>query len=126
MLDTQSISGSRRALVVVLAALALLAGALFISATKASASISECPESAVCVWENNNFTGKFSYWEAGNEGCHTHEFNPKIRSGDDRTTKNVRFGGWGTIRPLEPPFKTTFQLAAGENPVTGEICWPVS
>lgn len=104
----------------------MLAGALFISAPKASASLSQCPESAVCIWENNNFTGEFSFWSGSETGCHNHVKNPKIKSGEDRTLQNVRFGGWGTIRPLEPPFKTTFQLAAGENAITGEICWPVS
>jgi hypothetical protein len=120
-----SVSIPRNTFLGALAALSLFAAALLIHAPQASASLSQCPESAVCIWENNNFTGEFSFWSGSEEGCHNHVKNPKIRSGEDRTLKNVRFGGYTTLHPLEPPFKTTFQEPAGENPVTGEICWPV-
>jgi Peptidase inhibitor family I36 len=120
-----SISIGRKAFLGALAALALLTGALLTSAHKASASLSQCGETAICVWENNNFTGNFSWWHSWEEGCHSHDNNPKIRSGEDRSTLNVRFGGQVTLEPLVPPFYTTFQLAAGANPITGQICWPV-
>jgi Peptidase inhibitor family I36 len=110
----------RRTFLSALAALTLLAGALFVAAPKASAAKSECPENAVCVWQNTNFTGIFSWWPASNTGCHNHSSNPNLRSGWNRTGVNVRFGGRGTFGP-----NTSFQIGGGEPPLTGEICWPV-
>jgi Peptidase inhibitor family I36 len=102
-----------------LIALALLIGALLISAPKASASKSQCSERTVCVWENSNFTGKFSQWSEEETGCHPHPGNPKIRSGWNRSIIwNVRFGGQKTEGP-----GLSFALESGANPITGEICW---
>jgi Peptidase inhibitor family I36 len=102
-----------------LVALALLAGALFVAAPKASASKSQCSANTVCAWENSNFTGNFSQWAASDTGCHNHAGNPKIRSGWNRTGVNVRFGGAGVLEPGK-----AFELLSGD-PITGEICWPV-
>jgi len=103
-----------------LVALALLGGTLFVAVPDAFASKSQCSENTVCVWENSNFTGKFSQWAASETGCHSHEGNPRIRSGWNRTGLKVRFGGRFTLGP-----GLAFELGSGENPITGEICWPV-
>jgi peptidase inhibitor family I36 len=115
-----TLSVERKVLLGALAALALFAGALFASTPKASASLSQCPENAVCVWQNNDFTGEFSWWPASNEGCHNHASNPQLRSGWNRTSLKVRWGGSGL--PGVPG--ELWQLLSG-NSITGEICWPV-
>lgn len=115
-----TLSVDRKILLSVLIALALLVGALFAATPKASASLSQCSAGTVCVWENNNFTGNFSQWPASSEGCHSHEGNPQLRSGWNRTNLKVRWGGSGL--PGAPGEE--WQLLSG-NPITGEICWPV-
>jgi hypothetical protein len=107
-----------RAFLAAVAVLALLASALFIAAPTASASLSQCPENSVCVWQTKNFEGKFSHWSGSETGCKAHLDNPEIRSGWNRTGFNVRFGGKFTLGP-----NATFQLGTGEV-LTGEICWP--
>jgi hypothetical protein len=83
-------------------------------------SLSQCSSGTVCAWENSNFTGNFSQWPASNTGCHNHSGNPSIRSGWNRSPYNVRYGGGPTLPP-----GYAFEVNPGENPITGEICWPV-
>jgi hypothetical protein len=83
-------------------------------------SLSQCSANQVCAWANSDFTGNFSWWAASNTGCHNHAGNPSIRSGYNRTGYNVRYGGGPTLPP-----GYAFQLNPGENPITGQICWPV-
>lgn len=109
--------GTRNVFLSALAALTLLAGALFVAAPKASAAKSQCSANTVCAWENSNFTGNFSQWSAGETGCHNHAGNPNIRSGWNRIGSNVRYGG---VLILEPGF--AFEKPTG-NAITGEICW---
>jgi hypothetical protein len=108
----------RKALVSALVAFALVAGALFVAAPKASAGLDQCSPNTVCVWEGSNFNGNFSWWPAWDTGCHNHASNPNIRSGFNRTGYWVRFGGHGSFAP-----NTGFQLTSGS--ITGLICWPV-
>jgi hypothetical protein len=83
-------------------------------------SKTQCSANTMCVWENNNFTGTFSWWDESNTGCHNHANNPKLRSGWNRTNFRVRIGGTGVyLLPGE-----TFVVLEGSNPVTGEICFP--
>lgn len=113
-----TVLAARKAALGALAALALLAGAMFIGPTpKASASIGQCPEAVViCVWSQTNYEGNFSYWSAAEWGCHTHELNPNIRSVWNRTGLKVVLGGRGYSEPHErKPI---------EPAVTGLICWP--
>ena len=107
---------SRRTSLGALAALSLLIGALFATAPKASADLSQCPANAVCVWENSNYTGNFSQWAASDRGCHDHYFNPNLRSAYNRTGFSVQMGGWGNI-----PSGQTWSVTGGV--VTGQICW---
>jgi hypothetical protein len=100
-----------------LVALMLLAGALLIAIPKASASMSECPANSVCIWQNSNFSGALSIWSGEETGCHTHGANPNIRSGENRSSHKVRFGG---VIELEPGL--WFEKSGG-NAITGEICW---
>lgn len=104
----------------VLTALALFAGALFASAPKASASLSQCPENSVCIWELSGWTGEISHWPASNEGCHNHVSIPFFRSGYNNTSLKVRFGTAGVRAP-----GVAFYATAGEPSYSGEICWPV-
>jgi hypothetical protein len=113
----QNVSLVRRTVLGALAALALLACALFVAAPKASASLSQCSAGTVCAWENSNFTGNFSQWSASETGCHNHAGNPKIRSGWNRTGVTVRYGG---VIELGPGL--AFEKPTG-NAITGEICW---
>jgi Peptidase inhibitor family I36 len=108
---------TRKVSVSALVALALLAGALLIATPKASASMSECPSGAVCIWKNSNFTGPLSIWAASETGCHTHEANPEIRSGYNRSGHNVQFGG-----QIELESGLWFEKPGG-NAITGQICW---
>ena len=83
-------------------------------------SLGQCPANAVCAWSQNNYEGNFSWWPASDTGCHNHASNPYIRSGFNNTGYWVRYGGGPTM----PPY-TGFGLKAGENSITGLICWPV-
>ena len=109
---------ARKVFLSALVALTLLVGALFIATPKASASLEQCANGYVCVWELSNFSGAFSAWPASSTGCHSHINNPNIRSAWNRTGYYVRLGGWGTIGP-----GSSIQLNSGW--ITGEICWPV-
>jgi hypothetical protein len=113
----QNVSVARKTLLSALVALMLLAGAWAIATPKASASMSECPANSVCIWQNSNFSGALSIWSGEETGCHTHEANPNIRSGENRSKHAVRFGG---VIELEPGL--WFEKSGG-NAITGEICW---
>jgi hypothetical protein len=102
-----------------LCALALLAGALFVATPKASAGLEQCSANQVCVWENNNFTGNFSWWWRSDTGCHNHAGNPNIRSAYNRTDYLVRPGGHPDI--IRPGY--WWSLYSGS--ITGQICWPI-
>lgn len=114
-----NVSVAQRTFLSALAALVLLAGALFVAAPKASAAKSDCPANHVCAWEGYNYTGQLSYWAESNTGCHSHAENPKIRSLWNRSGYRVRYGGQGVFEP-----GAFASQNPGENPITGEICWP--
>ena len=78
----------------------------------------ECSTYTVCVWENPNFTGNFSWWNEFPKGCKSHESNPKLRSGWNRTGSTVQVGGTGIYLYYNEGFET-----AVNSPVTGQICW---
>lgn len=113
---TCNVSLARRTLLGALAVLALFAGALFVSAPKASASISECPSHSVCIWSGANFTGNFSHWAETNNGCKSHVENPKFKSGWNNTNLKVKFGTFGSTPPGE-------SFTTGGLAWEGEICW---
>ncbi len=105
-----------------LAALTLLVGALFLAAVaapKASAGLSQCSPTTMCVWEDTANTGRFSWWNASDRGCHDHRDNPNIRTAWNRTPYSVQLGGRATIAPgnlwTNGPNWNIF--------VTGVICW---
>lgn len=85
-----------------------------------ASSITQCPVNAVCAWSGNSFNGDFSWWRAGDTGCHNHVNNPQIRSAFNRTGFRVRFGGAAILGPSQTLF-----VSPGANPITGLICWPV-
>ena len=101
-----------------LAALALLAGALFVAAPKASAGAGQCSPTTMCVWQDIAFTGNFSWRYAEDRVCHDHLGNPEIRSAWNRTPYTVALGGKTTLAP-------TVQWSSGAawSYVTGWICW---
>lgn len=109
----------RTILLSALAALTLLAGALFVAAPKASASLKQCSEGTVCVWAGRNFEGKFDWWPASSTGCHNHEGNPEVRSIADWTGYKVEVVGRFTLESF-----TAVSLNSGEGPITSAICWP--
>jgi hypothetical protein len=80
-------------------------------------SKSQCSAHTMCVWEGIEFNGNFSQWPESNTGCHSHENNPKLHSGLNRTSYNVEVGGLG----LALPPGEFFQSGPA---VTGLICWP--
>jgi hypothetical protein len=109
---------ARKAFLSALVALALLAGALFVATPKASAGLGQCPANAVCIWQNSDATGNFSWWPASNTGCHDHINNPRIRTAFNNTANyRVRVGGAATIDPGV--------VYVNESGITGQICWPV-
>lgn len=112
----QNVSLARRTFLSALAALTLFAGALFVAAPKASASMGECASNHVCIWSGTNFSGTFSQWSVSENGCHNHIFNPKFKSGWNNTSLGVHFGNFGAT-PAGESF-TTGGLA-----FEGEICW---
>jgi hypothetical protein len=114
----RSVTVRQKALLGTLVALALLAGYLLLSAPKTSASMSQCPENSVCIWQNSGWTGEFSHWSASESGCHNHVKIPTFRSGWNRTNKNVIFGTRGSVPPGE-----AFSKTAGEPSIEGEVCW---
>jgi hypothetical protein len=99
-------------------AFALFVGALFVAAPKASAGLAQCPANAVCVWQNSDSTGNFSWWPASDTGCHSHVNNPNIRSVYNNTANYwVRPGAAMTVPPGA--------VYSRENPaITGDVCWP--
>jgi hypothetical protein len=60
---------ARKALLA-LAALVLLAGALFIAAPKASADQTDCPTNHVCFWSGETFGGARVAYSGGESGWH--------------------------------------------------------
>jgi Peptidase inhibitor family I36 len=112
------VAAVRTVFVSALAALTLLACALFVAAPKASASISECPENSVCVWAARNYEGQFSYWAASEKGCHNHANNKEIRSIANWTGHKVEVVGRFILEP-----DIGVSLNPGEGPITTAICW---
>jgi hypothetical protein len=102
-----------------LAALTLLAGALFVAAPKASASVSQCSGNKVCIWAGRNYEGKFDWWAASETGCHNHEGNPEVRSIYNKTAYNVEVYGRFILQS-----GIGVSLEPGEGPITSAICWP--
>lgn len=80
-------------------------------------SLTQCSAGTVCAWSTNNFEGTFSWWAASDTGCHSHENNPKLRSGWNRTSHFVWYGTLGV------PAGEGWTLNAGANPITGQVCW---
>lgn len=109
---------ARKVFLSALVALGLLAGTMFVATSKASAA---CPANSVCIYENNNLTGNSSVWSASDTGCHNHIRNPRILSGVNNTGVWVRFGG-----VIDMPPGVGFGLRPEHNPITGDICWPIT
>ena len=87
------------------------------AAEVAPLSLEQCSQGTVCAYENNNWSGQFSWWAGSDTGCHNHLGNPKIRSGWNRTQHFVWYGTVGV------PKGEGFWIPEGQNPVTGKICW---
>lgn len=109
---------TRNASLCALAALTLLVGAMSVATPKASASLSQCPANAVCVWEGRNYDGNFSWWPAWDTGCHNHAFNPNLRS--IWNNSNVWWVGFGSVA-----IGGNVQYSLPSGSVTTPICWPV-
>jgi hypothetical protein len=106
---------ARKLFLSALAALALLAGALFVATPTASANLGQCSENTVCLWANEDYTGNFSFWAASDRGCHNHEGNPSLKSVWNRTSNTIEIPGRG------------FRIAPGAHigwseAATGVIC----
>ncbi len=82
-------------------------------------SLEQCPQGSMCIWSNNDFTGSFSHWPGPETGCHSHTGIPKIKSAWNRTGYEVRMGGGPVLKSGD-----ALIVRAGENPITGEVCWP--
>jgi hypothetical protein len=87
------------------------------TAEMAPMSLSQCSQGTVCAWSTDNFEGNFSWWPGTPTGCKTHENNPKLRSGWNRTQHFVWYGTVGV-----PPGEG-WTLNPGANPITGQVCW---
>ena len=81
-------------------------------------SLSQCDPNKMCAWQNNNYTGTFSWWWQSDTGCHDHAGNPHLRSFWNRTAYTVRLGGWGNL-------PSGWQEYVNLGAVAGQICWPV-
>jgi hypothetical protein len=106
----------RKVLLSALAASTLLAGALFGTTSKASASKAQCSVNTVCVWSQTDFGGDFSYWASSDTGCHNHA-GIAVKAIWNRTDFTVRIPGRG-VNVLGGG-EATFDQA-----VTGDICFP--
>lgn len=112
-----TVSVARKPVLSALIALVLLAGALGIASSNASAARSQCDTSGrVCAWSTTSFEGTFSWWAASNTGCKTHEMNPNIRAIWNRAGTTVTIPERGVA--IFGGASVTF-----ETPVTGNICW---
>ena len=107
----------RKAFLSALVALAVLAGALLVTAPKASASITQCSANTACAWSNEEFEGQFSWWPL-NSGCHFHEGNPRLRSIFNRTSRIIEVPGRSLL--IWPEKFITLKPEA--NAITGQIC----
>jgi hypothetical protein len=113
-----AVSIARKTFLTGLAAFAVLAGALLAAAPKASAGLAQCPANAICVWQNSDETGNFSWWPTSDTGCHTHVNNPNIRSVYNNTASY-----W--VRPGAAMLVPPGAVYSREDPaITGQICWP--
>lgn len=108
----------RKLFMSVLAAAALLAGALSMTAPTASAALSDCPRNAVCIWSGTLGGGQMSWFGEGDTGCHPHPNNTPIWSAYNRTRWDVRLGDKGFVHEGQYVPET----AGG---VYGEICFGV-
>lgn len=81
-------------------------------------SLEQCTQGTMCIWSNNNWTGNFSQWPGSSTGCHNHEGIPKIKSAWNRTGYTVTMGGGPTLKSGD-----AMVVLAGENPITGLVCW---
>ena len=111
----QAVQVARKSILGALAALTLLAGALLFAAPSASASLSQCSSNTVCVWSQTDFGGDFSWWGAGDSGCHDHN-GINVKAIWNRTGATVSVPGRGIT--LLPGSQATFDQA-----ITGVICW---
>ena len=107
---------ARKVILGALIALTVLAGALLAAAPKASASLAQCSDGTVCVWSQTDFGGDFSYWGAGDTGCHDHA-GIAVKAIWNRTGYTVNVPGRGVN--IGSGGQATFDQA-----VTGVICWP--
>ena len=110
----QSVPVARKTVLSALAALALLAGVLLATATKASASLAQCSANTVCVWSQTDYGGDFSYWGGGDTGCHDHA-GIAVKAIWNRTGSSVSIPGRGIT--IGSGGQATFDQA-----VTGVIC----
>ncbi|MDO8188562.1 peptidase inhibitor family I36 protein [Conexibacter sp. JD483] len=106
-----------RAALLALLLAAAVACALFVTAPKASADRADCPGHAVCIWSGPTFGGQLSWFSENDIGCHPHPDNTPIRSAFNRSTWDVRIGGWGYLQ--ESNFKDNLPN------ITGEVCWGI-
>lgn len=113
----QYVSAAQRTTLSAVVALTLLVGVLFVATPKASASQSQCPANAVCVWEGRNFDGNFSWWPAWDTGCHSHVNNPELRSIWNRSGYWVGFGSYAVQSGVATGLPSGY--------VSGLVCWPV-
>jgi hypothetical protein len=95
----------------------VVVGVLAFSASGASASWSQCPENAGCVWSGYNGEGQISWWYPELNACHAHNNNPQIRSWWNRTDYYMHMG-IGIAQP-----HSSASLNPAYNPFTGEVCF---
>jgi len=94
-----------------------VAGVLPFSASGASASWSQCPENAGCVWSGYNGEGQISWWYPQLNACHDHSNNPQIRSWWNRT------GYWMHMGTAFASPHSSGSLEPFYNPITGQVCF---
>lgn len=102
-----------------LAALTLLAGALFLAAVATpKASAAGCNYMQVCIWTGTFQRGQISWWPARDRGCHTHAGNRDIWSSFNNTPYTVTIGTSATL----PPY-TGHNDYSPITFLTGDVCW---
>jgi Peptidase inhibitor family I36 len=87
----------RRVFLGALVALALLTGALFAAAPKASAQ--SCVANHVCIWDQINYNGAIHYYSCNNLGTYSTPFGNPYRSAKNRcgNKSNVLNTPWGGV-----------------------------
>lgn len=81
-------------------------------------SLAQCSFATVCAWETPNYDGNFSWWSSTDTGCHSHDNNPVLHSGYNRTGWIVYYGSL----EVQPEHGFFFPYGGG-NPITGMVCF---